>query len=815
MTIRHRNGARVISLMLTVVFIMIQFLMTAPGDTRTLAAPALGFSDVTSENPNQPYINYVTTLGVISGFPDGTYRPVSSLTRAQAAAVLVKSLNLDTADVTSSGFQDVPASHWASKIIGAASKAGLLAGYGDGTFRPDRPLTRAEGIALIFRLTNSEIPPTALPPLRDVTASHWAASQIAAALDAKMMVLWADGLFAPDTSMSRGDMARALALMMVLAPEFSEQSLTCQATPESGTVKVRRSGEEDYQALSQPGIINPGDSIMTGDESVARLTFDDGTEIRMEPKTELILTNNQGYRYIKRNGEPGVGVDDLRLAMKSGEVFFALASDPNRQQTEQVTNPATPNRASTDRFFRQANPSRASNQRFFRQVTPTPSRAPAQTVAAGNNVAWWKKQQQVKTRLTVDMPVGMCGARSTFGNISFTSGGGWSMNLATGSGFLQTGSGQTNLQAGHEGSVDSRGQTSTNVMSQESINRWAQSMISQWMQNAAQQIDNNSGVQPSTATQQQSPPPPPPSTPTTKQVLAALNAMRSGQPPTQQNVQQQQQQQQQTSSNSGQNNAPTITAINESSTPPGAEVVITGSNFGQSQGIVTFGTAEATIISWSNTSITVLVPAGLSPGSYQVTVKQGSLSSSGYGFTVISPSTTRPTITGISTTEAEPGTEVEITGSNFGSSQGVVTFGAAEATIKSWSDTSITVEVPASLKPGSYSVKVMQDGLSSNGYGFIVKLPPIPVLPVALSGYVSIDGVPAPAGTIIEARIGGQVIGRIETEFAGRYGEPVKMIVGSSGGIEEEETFTLYVDGVEAGIGVFLPGTVSQIDLDA
>ncbi|MGE5545112.1 MAG: S-layer homology domain-containing protein, partial [Bacillota bacterium] len=635
MTIRrHRNGSRIISLLLTVVFIMMQFLMTAPEDTRTLAAPALGFSDVTSDNPNQPYINYVTTLGVISGFPDGTFRPASSLTRAQAAAILVKSLNLDTADITSSGFQDVPASHWASKAIGAAFRAGLLAGYGDGTFRPDRPLTRAEGIALIFRLTKSEIPPTALPPLQDVTASHWAAPQIAAALDARMMVLMTDGLFAPETSMSRGDMARALALMMVLAPEFSEQSLTCQAIPESGTVKVRRAGDDDYQTLSQPGIINPGDSIMTGDNSIARLTFNDGTEIRMEPKTELTLTNNQGYRYIKRNGEPGVGVDDLRLAMKSGEVFFALASDPNRQQTEQVTNPATPNRASTDRFFREANPSRASNQRFFRQVTPTPSRAPAQTVAAGGNVAWWKKQQQVKTRLTFDMPVGMCGARSTFGNISFTSGGGWSMNLATGSGFLQTGSGQTNLLAGHEGSVDSTGQTSTNLMSQESINRWLRSMIAQWMQNAAQQIDNNSGVQPSTATQQQqqqSPPPSPPSTPTTQQVLAALNTMRSGQPPTQQNVQQQQQQQQSSSnSSSGQNNVPTITAISESSTPPGAEVVITGSNFGPSQGVVTFGTAEATIISWSNTSITVIVPAGLSPGSYQVTVKQGSLSSSGY-----------------------------------------------------------------------------------------------------------------------------------------------------------------------------------------
>ncbi|MGI6549505.1 MAG: IPT/TIG domain-containing protein [Syntrophomonadales bacterium] len=802
---RHRRGSRIIATLLAVVFIMMQLLVVAPGEA-ALAAPVQGFSDVTSDNPNQPYITYVTKVGVISGFPDGTYRPASSLTRAQAAAIMVKSLNLDTAGITSSGFRDVPASHWAAIVIGSAVRAGLLAGYGDGTYRPDQPLTRAEGISLIFRLTKSAVPPTALPLLQDVSAGHWAAPQIAAALDAKMILLKSDRQFAPDVSMSRGELARALAMMLVLAPEFSDQSLTCQVTAEKGTVRIKKADEKEYQTVSKSGTLKPGDSVTTAADSIARLTFDDGTEIRMEPQTELTLTNNQGYRYIKQNGEPGVGVDDLRLAMKSGEVYFALAADPNRQESSQVSNSTTP-------------PSRASTDRFFRQTTPAPSRAPAQT-ASSNSLPWWKKNEQVKTRLTFDMPVGMCGARSTFGNIVTTSGGGWSMNLANGSGFLQVGGRQTDVKSGYEGHVNSRGETRTQTMSKDTIAKWTKSAIATWMRNAAQQIDNNRSVRHRTTTQQQQ------QQTILQRILAAMEVMKLGHPPTDENVKKHEEgtlppPAPQPGGGGGgggggpvQGESPEITSITPSSAEPGTNVTIIGNHFGTNQGTVSFGSAPATINTWSANTITAVIP-DLSPGTVQVTVKQGDLTSNEFAFTVLAQTVPRPVITAIRPAEAPINETVVIEGSNFGTTNGVVRFGSYTAEVISWSATEITVNVPAGLRSGPVQVTVAQGNLVSEGFAFIILsgLQP-PTLPHALYGSVKISGQDAPVGTLIVAKLGNQEIGRITVEIEGKYGEPVKMIIGSSGGIANGQEFTLYVDGKEVQKKVtFVPGGVSEISL--
>lgn len=113
-------------------------------------AQATSFTDVESSYWANPYVQSLTQKNVISGFPDGTFRPDAQMTRAQFASVLAGAFlrNDVRAPIT---FSDVPADHWAAEVISQAYSKGWLSGYPDGTFGLDQPITRLE---VLVSLTN-------------------------------------------------------------------------------------------------------------------------------------------------------------------------------------------------------------------------------------------------------------------------------------------------------------------------------------------------------------------------------------------------------------------------------------------------------------------------------------------------------------------------------------------------------------------------------------------------------------------------------------------------------------------------------------
>src|SRR6266567_3467715 len=151
----------------------------------------------------------------------------------------------------------------------------------------------------------------------------------------------------------------------------------------------------------------------------------------------------------------------------------------------------------------------------------------------------------------------------------------------------------------------------------------------------------------------------------------------------------------------------------------GTSVTIAGSNFGGSQGssTVTFGGALATsVTSWSNNQIVASVPSAAPSGQGVVTVTVNSVSSpSNAGFFVI-----KPTINSLFPPAAELGGTITLNGFGFGSSRGnsTVQFNSVTAASPSWSDTSITVVVPASATNGP--VTVTEDSVTSGGAQFTV-----------------------------------------------------------------------------------------------
>ena len=120
-----------------------------PPDSETPPAPA-SFPDAQSDIYASE-INRAVQLGFISGFAeDNTFRPQSSLTREQIVSIVVEGLGITSdASVTSSGFNDVQSNRWSAAKIKKAQELGLVAGDGNGSFRPTDEVTRAELIAIM------------------------------------------------------------------------------------------------------------------------------------------------------------------------------------------------------------------------------------------------------------------------------------------------------------------------------------------------------------------------------------------------------------------------------------------------------------------------------------------------------------------------------------------------------------------------------------------------------------------------------------------------------------------------------------------
>lgn len=145
---------------------------------RTIAVDAsvedgIRFPDVSGGHWANDYIARASAAGLISGYPEGDFRPEGKITRAELAVIVFNYLGLEEGNASS--FSDVAEFHWASGIIAAVQESGLMSGYPDGTFQPARELTRAEAVTVFNRLLNrGPLYGMSGPSWSDVPVSHWA-----------------------------------------------------------------------------------------------------------------------------------------------------------------------------------------------------------------------------------------------------------------------------------------------------------------------------------------------------------------------------------------------------------------------------------------------------------------------------------------------------------------------------------------------------------------------------------------------------------------------------------------------------------------
>ncbi|MEM6423610.1 MAG: S-layer homology domain-containing protein [Cyanobacteria bacterium P01_D01_bin.128] len=166
-----------------------------------------------------PFINPLIEQGAVQGFVDGSFRPNAWVTRAEFAALVAATFpdsglpGQETAGKSSPGFRDVPSTFWARDVILQARDRGFISGYPDGTFRPDRPLTRVQAlVAIAGGLDLPTVNGQLLSIFRDrVQIPSYAVGPLAAATQRRLVVNYPDPLtLNPLANITRGEVGAIL-----------------------------------------------------------------------------------------------------------------------------------------------------------------------------------------------------------------------------------------------------------------------------------------------------------------------------------------------------------------------------------------------------------------------------------------------------------------------------------------------------------------------------------------------------------------------------------------------------------------------------
>ena len=170
----------------------------------------------------QNTINKWVDKGDISGYPDGTFRPNNMITRAEFVVLVNNAMGYSKSGYAY--FSDVPNHYWGKNAIQTGVAAGYISGDGDGTFRPNDPVTRQEAAAMISRILGLKQNDSRAYRYTDSYAiSNWAKGVVGAVSEAGIMAGYPDGSFGPNKVLTRAEAVLALDKTMNYKPGDKEE----------------------------------------------------------------------------------------------------------------------------------------------------------------------------------------------------------------------------------------------------------------------------------------------------------------------------------------------------------------------------------------------------------------------------------------------------------------------------------------------------------------------------------------------------------------------------------------------------------------
>lgn len=181
---------------------------------------------VTPSKPAEPepapnWLNTEDHFGYIIGYGDGTVRPEAPITRAEVATIFFRLLTDEAREsfwCEESGYSDVAAGDWFNTAVSTLSKLGILSGYEDGTFRPNAQISRAEFAKIAVSFFELEDMESE-NIFSDVVTGSWYESYVAAAAELGLIEGYEGGVFRPQASITRAETAAIVNRTLGRAPD--------------------------------------------------------------------------------------------------------------------------------------------------------------------------------------------------------------------------------------------------------------------------------------------------------------------------------------------------------------------------------------------------------------------------------------------------------------------------------------------------------------------------------------------------------------------------------------------------------------------
>lgn len=177
-------------------------------------------------NKDTGMLNKTDHFAYVIGYPDGTVHPNGQITRAEVATIFFRLLRDEVRDgafTTSNSYSDVAYGKWYNNPISTMSALGIITGYPDGTFKPNKPITRAEFAAIAARFDETQSGKSAT--FSDVIG-HWAAKEIGIAYYNDWIKGYPDGTFKPDQNITRAEAMTVINRVLERKPESPADLLT-------------------------------------------------------------------------------------------------------------------------------------------------------------------------------------------------------------------------------------------------------------------------------------------------------------------------------------------------------------------------------------------------------------------------------------------------------------------------------------------------------------------------------------------------------------------------------------------------------------
>ncbi|ARF17772.1 S-layer homology domain-containing protein [Sporosarcina ureae] len=312
------------------------------------AADKARFPDVPATKHFAEAVNELASRHIIGGYPDGTFRPSESITRGQAAAIIVKLTKLETTKVKDPKFKDVSTANGYYQAIAALAQKGVINGYGDGRFGPNDPITRAQMASIIIKAF--ELPLYRDPDygFKDVVHKNGHRDGIYSLYQLGLTTGTSPTTFSPNASITRGQAAKLLkaaedvkpGILTMHAKDFKWKRFNDISKTNSDIFDIVGDSEVPSQVNLKTKI-----HIVPKKEGTATLTFSGATssdtedqnyrkyyvhvkkidgawDISLQETTDIYSTPAQLWKHDERreNNKAFIDAESISLSTEDGEL---------------------------------------------------------------------------------------------------------------------------------------------------------------------------------------------------------------------------------------------------------------------------------------------------------------------------------------------------------------------------------------------------------------------------------------------------------------------------------------------------------------